>query len=69
MAIELKASQKSLYETDFAGWIEANLEQLRLQNYDRVDWPNLLEEIEDISRRERKALKSNRISGTQVTHR
>jgi hypothetical protein len=59
MATELQANQKSLYEADFVGWIETTVEQLRSQNYDRVDWANLIEEIEDMSRRERKSLKSN----------
>jgi hypothetical protein len=61
MSIELQASQKSLYETDFVQWIETTAEQLRAQNYAAVDWANVLEEIEDMAKRERKALKSNLI--------
>ena len=59
MTIRLQASQKSLYETDFVRWVETTLEQLRAQDYANVDWTNLLEEIEDMSKRERKSLKSN----------
>ena len=59
MATELQASQKSLYNTDFVRWVETTVEQLRTQNYACVDWANLIEEIEDMSRRERKSLKSN----------
>lgn len=59
MSTELKAIQKSLYETDFVRWVETTAEQLRTQNYASVDWQNLIEEIEDMSRRERKSLKSN----------
>ncbi|PSB03156.1 DUF29 domain-containing protein [Merismopedia glauca] len=59
MLTELQANQKSLYETDFVRWIETTLEQLRTQNYTCVDWTNLIEEIADMSRRERKSLKSN----------
>lgn len=59
MSTELQASQKSLYETDFVRWVETTVEQLRTQNYACVDWANLIEEIEDMSRRERKSLKSN----------
>jgi Domain of unknown function DUF29 len=59
MATELQANQKSLYETDFVRWVETTLEQLRAQDYASVDWSNLLEEIEDMSKRERKSLKSN----------
>lgn len=72
MSIELQASekqqqqhqqtsQKSLYETDFVGWVETTVEQLQAQNYRDVDWENLIEEIADMSRRERKRLKSNLI--------
>jgi len=59
MSAELQANQKSLYEADFVRWIETTVKQLRTQNYTYVDWTNLIEEIEDISRRERKSLKSN----------
>jgi hypothetical protein len=59
MSTELQASQKSLYETDFVRWVDTTVEQLRTQNYACVDWANLIEEIEDMSRRERKSLKSN----------
>jgi hypothetical protein len=59
MAAELQSSQKSLYEVDFVRWVETTAEQLRQQNYAAVDWANLIEEIEDMSRRERKSLKSN----------
>ncbi len=59
MSTELQASQKSLYGTDFVRWIETTAEQLRTENYSCVDWQNLLEEIEDMSRQERKSLKSN----------
>lgn len=59
MSTELQPSQKSLYETDFLHWVETIVEQLRSQNYACVDWTNLIEEIEEMSRRERKSLKSN----------
>lgn len=59
MATDLQASQKNLYDRDFVRWVETTVEQLRVQNYADVDWANLIEEIEDMSRRERKSLKSN----------
>lgn len=61
MSTELHTDHKRLYETDFVHWVETTVEQLRAQNYAAVDWPNLIEEIEDMSRRERKSLKSNLI--------
>lgn len=61
MATQLPARQKSLYETDFVRWVETTVAQLRAQNYSSVDWANLIEEIEDMSRSERKSMKSNLI--------
>jgi len=62
MTAELQKSHNSLYETDFVRWVETTALQLRNQTYSDVDWTNLIEEIEDMSRRERKALKSNLIA-------
>lgn len=61
MTAELQNALNTLYETDFVRWLEITTEQLRKQDYAQVDWDNLLEELEDMSRRERKALKSNLI--------
>ncbi len=61
MSTELQTTSKSLYETDFVQWVETTVEQLRTQNYTEVDWANLIEEISDMSKRERKSLKSNLI--------
>lgn len=57
----LKANYQTLYETDYLQWIETTLEKLRSQDYPNVDWENLIEEIEDMSRSERRSLKSNLI--------
>ncbi|NJK29297.1 MAG: DUF29 domain-containing protein [Acaryochloridaceae cyanobacterium CSU_3_4] len=59
MSTELRTSHKSLYAADFVRWVETTAAQLRTQNYPSVDWTNLIEEIEDMSRRERKSLKSS----------
>lgn len=61
MAIAPHTNPKNLYQTDFVRWVETTVDQLRSQNYAAVDWANLIEEIEDMSRRERKSLKSNLI--------
>ncbi|GET41178.1 hypothetical protein MiSe_59900 [Microseira wollei NIES-4236] len=57
----LKAELQMLYETDYMQWIETTIEKLRSQDYANVDWENLIEEIEDLGRSERKSLKSNLI--------
>lgn len=49
----------SLYEADYLSWIEATAAALKRQNYGAIDWENVVEEIEDMGRRERQSLKSN----------
>jgi hypothetical protein len=61
MTTELDANRKNLYETDYLKWIETTVEKLRVRDYSSVDWENLIEEIEDMGRSERKSLKSNLI--------
>jgi Domain of unknown function DUF29 len=58
---QTKGAEASSYEQDYVLWVETIVQQLRAQKYDQVDWTNLIEEIEDMSRRERKALQSNLI--------
>ncbi len=60
-SVKIEDRSPSLYEKDYVLWAETIAQQLRSQSYDQVDWSNLIEEIEDMSRRERKALQSNLI--------
>lgn len=57
----LKAHSQTLYETDYLQWIETIVEKLQSQDYANVDWENLIEEIADMGRSERRNLKSNLI--------
>ncbi len=57
----IKTQTDALYEADYVAWVETTLKHLKQENYSRVDWENLLDEIEDMSRRERQALRSNLI--------
>ena len=51
-------STEKLYDQDYQLWLETTLEQLRNSEYSQVDWENLLEEIEAMTRRDKRALKS-----------
>ncbi|NDJ19076.1 DUF29 domain-containing protein [Myxacorys almedinensis] len=48
-----------LYDTDFNLWVESQLRALQEGRYEDLDMPNLLEEIEDLGRRDRQALRSH----------
>ena len=52
---------EKLYDRDYLQWIDTTVHRLRSQNYNQVDWEHLIEEIEAMSRRERKAMQSNLI--------
>jgi Domain of unknown function DUF29 len=54
-------TQNNLYEQDFYLWIQATAEHLKEGNFDRIDIPNLVEEIESMGRSEKRELKSRLI--------
>ena len=47
-----------LYEQDFLAWIELQVEALRSRQASRLDWDNVLEEMECMGRSEKNALRS-----------
>jgi hypothetical protein len=51
--------RQSLYERDFYRWIEQQASRLREGRLDRLDVANLLEEIEDMGRSEKRAVEDN----------
>jgi len=61
MTTEIAGTTPSLYEKDYLAWLEATADAIRQGNLSAVAWDNLLEEIEDMGRRERKSFKSNLI--------
>jgi hypothetical protein len=55
----LANERQSLYERDFHLWLEQQAALLREGRFDELDLANLIEEIEAMARRDRKAIKSN----------
>ena len=49
---------KILYETDYNQWVNETVQQLRDRKFDGVDWDNLIEEIEDMGKSQKRALES-----------
>ncbi|MCZ8191180.1 MAG: DUF29 domain-containing protein [Microcystis sp. LE19-338.1B] len=48
----------NLYDSDYQLWLESTINQLRQGDFQAVDWPNLLEELADLGKNNRRALKS-----------
>ncbi|MGK7892903.1 MAG: DUF29 family protein [Xenococcus sp. (in: cyanobacteria)] len=45
MFFDLKQSQKNLYDTDYNLWLEETVKQLQAQDFNAIDWENLIEEF------------------------
>ena len=60
---------QSLYEQDFSLWLEEQAALLREGRFDELDLVNLVEEIEAIARKDKKAIKSNLVVLLSTLHR
>jgi hypothetical protein len=58
MVAQLQQASKPLYDVDYHLWVLETVKQLENRNFDSVDWNNLIEEVSDLSRRDKKKLKS-----------
>jgi len=58
MVAESQQRQQQLYETDYHLWVVETVKQLQNQDFESIDWDNLIEEISDLARRDKKKLKS-----------
>jgi hypothetical protein len=56
---ETMSSTKSLYDTDYSLWLEKTAQLLRNGQINELDLPNLAEEIEDMGKREKRAVENN----------
>ena len=52
-------STKTLYEQDFNLWLEETVNLLKTRQLSLIDYENLIEEIESMGKRDKKALESN----------
>ncbi len=48
----------NLYDSDYQLWLENTINQLRRGDFQSVDWQNLLEELADLGKNNRRALES-----------
>ncbi len=49
---------QNLYETDFYAWIQEQAKRLRHQQWNQLDLPNLIEEIESLGKQQRAELRN-----------
>lgn len=56
-----ESSILNLYEADFYAWTQEQAELLKLQQWNQLDLPNLIEEIESLGKQQRAELR-NRLS-------
>ncbi|WP_155117939.1 DUF29 domain-containing protein, partial [Microcystis aeruginosa] len=47
-----------LIQTDYVGWLNETITLLRQKNFDKVDWENLIEEIESLGRSQKRELRN-----------
>jgi Domain of unknown function DUF29 len=50
---------RRLYDRDYAAWAEQTARLLRDRQFGAVDLENLIDELDDMSRREKRSLTSN----------
>ena len=58
MIAEMKSITKTLYEADYSLWVQETARQLQNRNFDALDLENLIEEVLDLSRRDKLKVKS-----------
>jgi len=58
MVAELRKTDKSLYETDYNLWVLETVDKLQRRDLGALDWENLIEEVMDLSRRDKRKLAS-----------
>ena len=51
----------TLYETDFYAWTQRQAALLRAEEFEQIDWNNLIEEIESLGRSEKHEVESRLI--------
>jgi GrpB-like predicted nucleotidyltransferase (UPF0157 family) len=53
---------KTLYKEDFALWVQDTVSKLKARNSENLDWENLIEEVEGLTRKDRRELKNRLIT-------
>lgn len=55
----IKKKSKTLYEQDLQLWIKQTIDQLQNRQFEELDLENLIEELQDLGKSEKRVLESN----------
>ncbi|MEH1862146.1 MAG: DUF29 domain-containing protein [Nostoc sp.] len=58
MVIEIQPITQTLYDQDYYLWLRTTINQLRTSQFSSVDLDNLIEELEDMGRSQKRTVKS-----------
>jgi len=58
MTAQSQQAQQQLYETDYNLWVLETINKLKNQDFQTIDWENLIDEVSDLGRREKRRLES-----------
>jgi hypothetical protein len=58
METKLPQVSPNLYDTDYHLWVLETVKQLENRDFNSVDWNNLIDEVWDLSRREKRRMES-----------
>ena len=53
---------QTLYEQDFSLWVKDTVEKLKAKNTENLDWEHLIEEVEGLTRSDRREIKHRLIT-------
>lgn len=51
-------TEKQLYDQDFCLWIEQTIKQIEAQDFDKIDWDNVIEELDSLGKSDKRELKN-----------
>ncbi|MDJ0843562.1 DUF29 domain-containing protein [Crocosphaera sp.] len=51
-------TQKQLYDQDFCLWIESTIKQIEAQEFDKIDWDKVIEELDSLGKSDKRELKN-----------
>jgi hypothetical protein len=53
-----QTTSTTIYDQDFALWVEDTVSKLKAREFNQVDWENLIEEVESLGKSQRKTVRS-----------